>query len=73
MVSLKLFGKKLKAEAGVYGNFIEIPILRKNQFLVLKSLTFGEMVCFKLFGKKLKTESGIYGNSVKIPIIRKNQ
>ena len=36
------FGKKLKTSPEIYENSIEIPIIRKNQFLVLRSLKFGK-------------------------------
>ena len=37
----KHFGKKLKTASGIYGDLIEIFIIRKNQFRLLMSLKLG--------------------------------
>ena len=34
--------KKLKTLSGIYGDFIEIPKIRKSQFCVLRSLELGK-------------------------------
>ena len=43
--------KKLKTAYGIYGNPTEIPIIRKNQFLVSRSLKSREMVSFSSFAR----------------------
>ena len=45
--------KKLMTASGVYGNSIDIPIVRKNQFHVLKSLKLEKMVSFGNFAASL--------------------
>ena len=43
------FGKNLKTASGIYGNPIEIPVIKNNQFRVLRSLKFGKNDWFWYF------------------------
>ena len=44
-------GKKFKRESEIYGNHIEISVIRKNQFRVFRLLKLGRMVIFGNFAR----------------------
>ena len=44
-------GKNLKRESEIYGNHIEISVIRNNQFRVFRSLKLGRMVIFGNFAR----------------------